>query len=91
MVSAEAGATVELASDHPRRALFNEAVGRAVVETTDPETVQEAFEGVAPVTHVGSTDDSGTLTLSVGPDGERLTASHDDVVALRSILDREMD
>ena len=91
MVTAEAGATVELASEHPRRVLFNETVGRAVVETTAHEAVREAFEGVAPVTHVGSTNDSGTLTVSIGPDGERLTASHDDIVALRSILDSEMD
>jgi phosphoribosylformylglycinamidine synthase len=91
MVTAEAGATVELVSEHPRHALFNETVGRVVVETTDTAAVREAFEGVAPVAHVGSTDDSGTLTLSVGPGGERLTASHEDVVALRSTLDREMD
>jgi len=66
MVSEDAGATVSLDTDDPLAALFHEQPGRVVIETADPESVREAFDGIAPVTSLGSADDSGTLSLDVG-------------------------
>ncbi len=66
MVTADAGATVDVSGEaSPNELLFHEQPGRVIVETTDPERVEAAFEGVAPVTHLGNATDSGTLSLSV--------------------------
>jgi phosphoribosylformylglycinamidine synthase len=86
MVTDEAGATVELDS---LEALFAETPGRAVVATTDPEAVREAFAGVAPVAEVGESDDSGALNLTV--EGESLRYDADEIAALRDVLARELD
>ncbi|UPV73798.1 phosphoribosylformylglycinamidine synthase subunit PurL [Halorussus limi] len=86
MVTDEAGAAVELDS---LDALFAETPGRAVVATTDPEAVREAFDGVAPVAELGEADDSGALDLTV--DGESLSYDADDIAALRDVLARELD
>ncbi|MFC4450037.1 phosphoribosylformylglycinamidine synthase subunit PurL [Halorussus aquaticus] len=103
MVSADAGATVEV---EDIEALFAETPGRAVVETTDPEAVREAFAGVAPVAELGTADDSGALDLTVGSaerssadsraasprdDGEELTYDAAEIAALRDVLARELD
>jgi len=68
MIDDSAGATV---SFEPKRsdslaALFHEQPGRMVVETTAPGAVREVLEGVAPVVKLGSTDESGVLSLDVG-------------------------
>ncbi|WP_128478245.1 phosphoribosylformylglycinamidine synthase subunit PurL [Halorussus pelagicus] len=86
MVTDEAGATVELDSVE---ALFAETPGRAVVATTDPEAVREAFAGVAPVAELGEADESGALDLTV--EGESLCYDADDIAALRNVLARELD
>jgi phosphoribosylformylglycinamidine synthase len=85
----DAGAEVALDTDDPHGALFNEAVGRAVVETTDPDAVRAAFERVAPVTHVGRADDSSTLSLSVGD--ETLAVTAEEIRELRSTIAAGMD
>jgi phosphoribosylformylglycinamidine synthase len=89
MVGGDAGVEVTLDTEDPQGALFNEAVGRAVIETTDPEAVREAFDGVAPVAHVGHADDSGTLSLDAGE--ASLTTDAAAVRDLRSVLERGMD
>jgi phosphoribosylformylglycinamidine synthase len=83
-----AGASVAVADE---RALFSEAPGRAVVETTDPEAVREAFAGVAPVRSLGTADDSGILTVSVAdPDTEvRLDAA--EIADLRATITDALD
>jgi phosphoribosylformylglycinamidine synthase len=86
---AEAGASVTLEADaEPLEALFHEQPGRAVVETTDPEAVREAFDGVAPVAEVGEADDSGALDLSVG--GETLRYDEREIADLRAVLERAL-
>jgi phosphoribosylformylglycinamidine synthase II len=65
MVTADAGAGVTLLGADPEM-LYHEQPGRVVIETTDPATVREAFEGVAPVTQIGSADETGTLSISAG-------------------------
>ena len=90
MVTEAAGAAVELSGDaSPAERLFAETPGRAVVETTDPDAVRAAFDGVAPVAELGETDDSGTLDVTVGE--ESLEYNVDEIAALRDTLARELD
>jgi len=88
MVTGEAGATVSLAGA-PLEALFSERAGRAVVETTDPDAVGEAFEGIAPVESLGEADDSGSLSVDVG--GTSLSYDHEAIRELRSVIERELE
>ena len=85
MIHETAGAEVTVDG---RAALFHEQPGRAVIETTDPDAVLEAFEGVAPVEAVGTADESGTLSLSVG--SESVSVSAQAVASLRAVIDREL-
>jgi phosphoribosylformylglycinamidine synthase len=89
MVHAEAGASVavEGAGTAPEL-LFSERPGRVVVETTDPSAVREALDGVAPVAHIGTADDSGGLDIAAT--GESVAASADRIASLRSVLDDEL-
>jgi phosphoribosylformylglycinamidine synthase len=84
----EAGASVAVADE---RALFSEAPGRAVVETTDPEAVRDAFAGVAPVRSLGTTDDSGTLTVSVADPETDLTLAAAEIAELRATISDALD
>ncbi len=86
MVHDDAGVSVSLPND---AALFHEQAGRVLIETTDPDAVREAFDGVAPVTHLGSPDETGTLSLSVG--GADVTLDAADITERRSVLDRELE
>jgi phosphoribosylformylglycinamidine synthase len=86
----ESGLDVSLPDDVDlTTSLFHERPGRAVVQTTDPEAVREAFDGVAPVHEIGEGTDDGTLSLSAG--GAALTCGADDIAALRSVIDEQMD
>jgi phosphoribosylformylglycinamidine synthase II len=89
MVAADAGAEVTLDGDDPHRLLFNERVGRAVVETTTPDAVREAFDGVAPVHEIGEGTTDGSLTVET-TDGT-LSADSDDIRDLRSVIERELE
>ncbi|MWG36007.1 phosphoribosylformylglycinamidine synthase subunit PurL [Halomarina oriensis] len=90
MVTDDAGATVTLDADAPAvECLFHEQVGRAVVETTDPDAVRGAFDGVASVTEVGRADGSGTLSVTV--DGETLDDDAAAIRDLRSVVERELE
>jgi phosphoribosylformylglycinamidine synthase len=86
LVTAEAGADVAVDDSV---ALFEETPGRAVVETTDPEGVRAAFDGVAPVTRLGTATDDGVLSVDV--DGTELTVDAERVAALRGVLDEALD
>ncbi|WP_255169817.1 phosphoribosylformylglycinamidine synthase subunit PurL [Natrononativus amylolyticus] len=89
MVREDVGLEASLPAVDPIGALFAEAVGRAVVQTTDPAGVREAFDGVAPVTSLGRATDDGTLTIAVGE--SRLTATAGDIRDRRAVLERELD
>ncbi len=86
LITADAGADVAV---DDAVSLFDETPGRTVVETTGPESVTEAFEGVAPVTRLGTATDDGSLSLDVG--GEELTVGADRVAALRGVLGETLD
>jgi phosphoribosylformylglycinamidine synthase II len=86
MVHGEAGATVSV-PDHAT--LFGERPGRAVVETTDLEALDDAVGALCDVRALGTTTDDGTLTLSVGDE----EAAHDagEITDLRDVVARQMD
>jgi phosphoribosylformylglycinamidine synthase len=84
----EAGASVAVADE---RELFAEAPGRAVIETTDPEAVRDAFAGVAPVRSLGTADDSGALTVSVGEPDVELSVDREEIAELRATITDALD
>jgi len=88
MVHEDAGATVSLLEAGAAE-LFHEQPGRAVIETTAPEAVREAFEGVAPVTRIGTADDSGTLSLTVGE--ELIETTPSEITDYRAVIDQTLD
>ncbi|MFC6836053.1 phosphoribosylformylglycinamidine synthase subunit PurL [Halomarina ordinaria] len=88
MVTTAAGARVDLGGTDAHGRLFSERAGRAVVETTDPEGVREAFAGVAPVSEVGTADASGALALTAG--GETLRYDAAAIRDLRAVIEREL-
>jgi len=81
LITEDAGAEVSVDSVV---SLFDETPGRVVVETTDPEAVREAFDGVAPVDSLGSATDDGVLSLSV--DGETVAYDAETVAELRAVI-----
>jgi phosphoribosylformylglycinamidine synthase II len=81
----EAGADVSVPSVG---ALFSEAPGRVVVETTDAVAVREAVDGVS-VTDLGAATGAGALSLSV--DGETLTHDAGELAELRDVIERELN
>jgi phosphoribosylformylglycinamidine synthase II len=86
----QAGATVEL--DGPASAaehLFHEQPGRAVIETTSPAAVREAFSDVAPVHDIGASTASRRLELTVGD--VELSMSAEAIAERRAVLERAMD
>jgi phosphoribosylformylglycinamidine synthase len=84
-----AGAEVTLEGDAaPMEGLFSEAVGRVVVETTDPGAVRDRFDGGAPVERLGEATDTGRLALSAG--GETLEYAAGDVADLRDVIASEL-
>ncbi|EMA38868.1 phosphoribosylformylglycinamidine synthase subunit PurL [Halococcus hamelinensis] len=90
MVTPEAGARIEIDDyENPAAALFGERPGRAVVETDDPEGVEEAFDGVAPVDVIGRSTDSGRLDVRM--DDERLSMTATTIAERRSVLDAAME
>ncbi len=84
----EAGADVTLSGDAPLEWLFSEAVGRVVVETTDPGAVRERFSGVAPVETLGSATDTGRLELAVGE--ETIDYAAAEIASLRDVIEAEL-
>uniref|UniRef100_UPI00036CAFF9 AIR synthase related protein n=1 Tax=Halarchaeum acidiphilum TaxID=489138 RepID=UPI00036CAFF9 len=88
-LTADAGADVSVPS---LAALFSEAPGRAVVETTDPAAVRAAFDGVADVVEIGSSDDSGTLAIDIGDvESGGVAFDHDAVAAFRETIAAAME
>ena len=70
-------------------ALFDETPGRVVIETTDVEAVVDAFDGIAPVETIGSADDSGVLSLTVGDKTVEYDA--ETVAELRNVISATLE
>jgi len=81
LITADAGADVAVDSVVD---LFDETPGRVVVETTDPAAVRAAFDGVAPVTSLGTATDDGSLSLSVA--GETVSYDAATIQELRDVI-----
>ncbi|QZA88714.1 phosphoribosylformylglycinamidine synthase subunit PurL [Salinarchaeum sp. IM2453] len=88
MIDSNVGAEIELSNTSIGPALFHEQPGRAIIQTTDPEQVQEQFDGIAPVVRIGHGTDTGTLSITI--DGQTITRSAEQVTELRSAIDQEM-
>ena len=89
MVHEEAGADISIDAADPAGTLYHEQPGRAVIETTNPDAIRDAFDGVAPVVAIGEADGSGTLSLSVGDVG--LSADAETIADYRSVLAAELE
>jgi phosphoribosylformylglycinamidine synthase len=90
MVTGDAGVDATLPGEgSPAARLFAERPGRAVVETTDPDAIRAAMEGVTPVTALGEATGDGRLELSVG--GDRLRYDQERLAELRSVIGRQLD
>ncbi|MFB6309556.1 MAG: phosphoribosylformylglycinamidine synthase subunit PurL [Salinirussus sp.] len=88
MVNDEAGATVELSTAEPAPALFHEQPGRVILETTEPEGIEAAFEDIAPTHRIGRATGTGRLDLSIG--GKRFDIDAESIADLRAIFDHEL-
>jgi phosphoribosylformylglycinamidine synthase len=86
LITETAGAEVSLDSVVD---CFDETPGRVVVETTDPDAVREAFDGVAPVKSLGSATEDGVLSLTV--DGETVEYDVDTVAEFRDVIASTLD
>ncbi|NIB99286.1 phosphoribosylformylglycinamidine synthase subunit PurL [Halobacterium sp. R2-5] len=84
MVGEDAGVDAEVPSVG---ALFSEAPGRAVVETTDADVLREAVD--APVVDLGEATADGALALGVA--GESVNYEHEEIADARRVLERELD
>ncbi|UTF53811.1 phosphoribosylformylglycinamidine synthase subunit PurL [Natronosalvus rutilus] len=95
MVTADVGLEVALPTDDLAAGLFHELPGRGVIQTTDPDAVVEAFDGVAPVVELGSPTADGTLSITVATEGGDETTVLDrtaaDIAALRTVLETELE
>ncbi|WP_222919095.1 phosphoribosylformylglycinamidine synthase subunit PurL [Natrinema sp. SYSU A 869] len=89
MVTEDTGLEVAIPSDNPAGALFHEQPGRALIQTDSPETVREAFDGVAPVVELGTATGDGTLTVRVGD--ETIKTDADAISERRATIDRELE
>ncbi|WP_049925061.1 phosphoribosylformylglycinamidine synthase subunit PurL [Halopiger goleimassiliensis] len=93
MVTPEAGLEVSIpvpdGTAGAAGALFHEQPGRALVQTTDPGEVREAFEGVAPVVSLGSATTDGRLGISVADDTIETDAAT--IADYRSTIDVELE
>jgi phosphoribosylformylglycinamidine synthase II len=70
-------------------ALFSEAPGRVVVETTDADALTEAVGDDASVTELGTATDDGALSIAVGE--ASIGADAGSIAELRDVLARELD
>ncbi|QSG08547.1 phosphoribosylformylglycinamidine synthase subunit PurL [Halapricum desulfuricans] len=85
MLTDDAGADVTVENS---LAPFDEQPGRVVVETTDPDAVREAFDGVAPVEKLGAATADGTLSIEAGD--ASLTVDASEVAELRAVIEDEL-
>ena len=86
LLTADAGADVAV---DDAVALFDETPGRVVVETTDPESVREAFDGVAAVQSLGEATADGVLSLTVGDETVELGAEA--IADLRDVIPETLE
>jgi len=84
MVTEDAGVDADVPSVG---ALFSEAPGRAVVETTDADALRDAVD--APVVELGEATRDGALSVAVA--GESVGYDFGEIVAARRVLERELD
>jgi phosphoribosylformylglycinamidine synthase II len=85
MVTEDAGAGVFLPEAD---AMLHEQAGRVVLETSDVDAVRDAFEGIAPVTHLGTSDRSGRLAINLGDTS--VDADAEAIADWRAVIEQEL-
>ena len=91
MVTEEAGLEVTVPvpeTDDAAAVLFHEQPGRALIQTTSPDAVAEAFDGVAPVVTLGTATDDGVLEIAVGE--RTITTDATAIADSRRTIEREL-
>ena len=83
LVTETTGVEVELPTNRPEH-LFVEHPGRVLVQTSTPSRIEAAYDGVAPVHHIGATTNDGTLHISVG--AKTIHRPHEQLVARRNTI-----
>ena len=86
LLTADTGADVAVGD---AVALFDETPGRVVIETTDPKSVREAFDGVAAVESLGEATADGALSLTVGD--ETVELESETVTDLRDVIPKTVE
>jgi phosphoribosylformylglycinamidine synthase len=89
MVTDSAGLDVELPGDDPQGACFHEQPGRAVIQTTAPDAVREAFADVSPVAAIGVGTSDGRLSLTVGD--VTIERTSDEIAGARTTIADALD
>jgi len=91
MVTDEVGleVSIPLSDAEPVAALFAEQPGRALIATTDPESVADAFDGVAPVVSLGTPTEGGHLEIDL--DGETVETDATAIRDHRSTIASELE
>ncbi len=88
MIGSDSGMEVSVPST---LALFSEAPGRAVIETTNPDAVRAAFAEETPVHELGRSIPAGRLDVEVDGEEGSLSYTADSIESLRSTLERTLD
>ncbi|RKD97149.1 phosphoribosylformylglycinamidine synthase subunit PurL [Halopiger aswanensis] len=89
MVSDEAGLEVTLPADDSIGALFHEQPGRVLIQTAAPDAVREVFDGIAPVTGLGSATTDGSLAIAAGD--RTLETDATTIRDRRATIERELE
>ena len=89
MGTQDVGLEVNISSDDPVGTLFHEQPGRALVQTTDPESVRDAFPDETPIVSLGTPTDDGTVRIEI--DEHTLEIDAETVRELRSTIERELE
>ena len=85
----QAGADVTLPAGNGLGTLFSEAVGRVVVETTDPDAVREHVPETVPVETLGRATDTGGLEIEAGDQKVSYTAG--EIASLRDVIETDLE
>jgi len=92
MVTPDAGLDIALSTSEPAGALFHEAPGRVLVQTTDVEAVRDSVGDACPVTELGTVTETGSLSLGIGDaQSQSIERAYDQIQTARSVITDELE
>ncbi len=89
MVTPDTGVTVKLPTADPIGALLHEQAGRVLLQTTQPDVVREAFDGITPVEQIGQPTTTGSLEITAGE--TTLIKDAESIADSRNVLTQELE